>query len=121
MRFVTVALTMLVGAQVSINSPAITQTDCAGSTRVWTPIIPAVMKTRIEPSWPNPALNDTRGMLILDVWIDEKGDVACVKVVRSIPINDQAAIDAVRQWKFTPASIGGRPIAVVQEVRIPKV
>ena len=67
MRFITVALTVLVAAQGSVNSPAITQTDCAGSTRVWTPIIPAVVKTRVEPSWPNPTLNDTRGMLILDL------------------------------------------------------
>jgi TonB family protein len=54
----------------------------------------------------------------LDVWIDERGDVACVKVVRSIPVDDQAAIDAVRRWKFVPAAVGGQPIAVVQEVRL---
>jgi len=43
-----------------------------------------------------------------------------VQVVRSIPINDAAAITAVRQWKFTPALHKGRPIAVVQEVRLQK-
>jgi TonB family protein len=41
-----------------------------------------------------------------------------VKVVRSIPVDDQAAIDAVRRWKFVPAAVGGQPIAVVQEVRL---
>jgi len=56
----------------------------------------------------------------LDVWIDNNGDVACVKIVRSIPLNDQAAVDAVRQWKFAPATMGGRPIAVIQEVRVQK-
>jgi TonB family protein len=87
---------------------------------VWTTIAPAVVKTQVEPSWPNPAFNDTHGTLILDVWIDESGDVACVKIVRSIPLNDQAAVDAVRRWKFAPATIGGRPIAVIQEVRVQK-
>jgi periplasmic protein TonB len=87
---------------------------------VWTTIAPAVVKTRVEPSWPYPALNDTHGTLILDVWIDESGDVACVKIVRSIPLNDQAAVDAVRQWKFAPATMRGRPIAVIQEVRVQK-
>ena len=87
---------------------------------MWTTIAPAVVKIRVEPSWPNPAFNDTRGTLILDVWIDESGDVACVKIVRSIPLDDQAAVDAVRQWKFAPATMGGRPIAVIQEVRVQK-
>jgi TonB family protein len=89
-------------------------------TRVWSTITPAVVKTRVEPSWPSPALNDTHGTIILDVWIDESGDVAYVKIVRSIPLNDPAAIDAVRRWKFTPAARRGRPIAVVQEVRLEK-
>jgi outer membrane biosynthesis protein TonB len=40
--------------------------------------------------------------------------------MRSIRWNDQAAIDAVRQWKFDPATIRGRPVAVVQEVRLKK-
>jgi len=120
-RLVTSVLALLVAGQQSASSQPKTQTACtAESTRVWTTIAPAVVKTRVEPSWPNPALNDTRGTLILDVWIDESGDVACVKIVRSIPLNDQAAVDAVRQWKFAPATTGGRPIAVIQEVRIQK-
>ena len=88
--------------------------------RVWSTIALAVVETRVEPSWPNPAFNDTKGTLVLDVWIDESGDVAYVTVVRSIPLNDSAAIDAVRQWKFTPATRGRQPIPVVQEVRLLK-
>jgi TonB family protein len=114
-------LALLAAWQQPASSPLKTQTECAAeSTRVWTAITPAVVKTRVEPSWPNPAFNDTRGTLILDVWIDEKGDVACVKIVRSIPLDDQAAAEAVRQWKFAPATLAGRPIAVVQEVRVQK-
>jgi protein TonB len=62
--------------------------------------------------------NDTHGTIILDVWIDESGNVSCVNVTRSMPINDEAAINAVRQWKFAPATVRGRPIAVVQEVQV---
>jgi TonB family protein len=54
----------------------------------------------------------------MDVWIDEAGEVKCVKVTRSIPIADTAAVAAVRQWKFTPAKLGDRPVAVVHEVGI---
>ena len=98
-----------------------TQPDCQRQpTRAWTEINHAVVKTRVEPSWPDPFLNDTEGIIVLDVWIDEKGNVSCVKVTRGIPINDRAAVNAVRQWKFTPATLRGQPIAVVQEVRIVK-
>lgn len=89
-------------------------------TRVWSPITPAVVKRKVEPSWPNPRFNDTQGIIILDVWIDESGAVAYVKIVRSIPLNDPAAIAAVRQWRFTPAMRGGQPIAVIQQVRLQK-
>jgi TonB family protein len=100
----------------------IRRAECAAAptTRVWSTTTPAVVKTRVEPSWPHPRLNDTRGVLVLDVWIDERGQVVCLEVLQSIPLNDQAAIDAVRQWTFTPATAGGRPIAVIQQVRVQK-
>jgi TonB family protein len=93
--------------------------DCAPAhpARVWSPIVPASATTRVEPTWPNV---DAQGIAVLDVWIDERGDVACVKAVRAMPVLDRAAIEAVRQWKFTPASLRGRPIAVVQTVTVLK-
>src|SRR5262245_56362685 len=96
------------------------QSECTleQTTRVWSPATPAVVKTRVEPSWPMSALNDFKGVILLDVWIDESGNVSCVKITRSSPRNDQAAADAMRQWKFVPATLGGRPIAVVQQVPV---
>jgi len=88
--------------------------------RVWSPIVPAAVRTRVEPAWPFKGRNDSEGTIILDVWIDERGDVACVKVIRGMPLNDRAAIDAVRRWKFQPAAIGGKPVAVVQHVLVSK-
>jgi TonB family protein len=114
-------LALLAAWQQPASSPLKTQTACtAESTRVWTTITPATVKNTSGTVLANPAFNDTRGTLILDVWIDERGDVACVKIVRSIPLDDQAAAEAVRQWKFAPATVGGRPIAVVQEVLVQK-
>jgi TonB family protein len=94
--------------------------DCVSRppTRVWSPIVPASVRTRVEPDWPFKDRNDASGTIILDVWIDERGDVACVKVVRGLALNDRAAMDAVRRWKFQPATIGATPLAVVQHVRL---
>ena len=80
--------------------------------------MPASVKTRVEPSGPNLFRFDAQGVVVLDVWIDERGNVACVKVVRSIPVFDKATVEAVRQWKFSPATLGGRPVAVVQTLNV---
>jgi protein TonB len=39
-------------------------------------------------------------------------------VLRSIPLLDQAAIDAVRQWKYEPLIINGKPTPVVFTVTV---
>lgn len=117
MRLVALAL-LLVGQSASGAVQA--QSPPAPIVRVWSAITPAVVQTRVEPTWPGPAVNDTRGTIILDAWIDENGNVPFVQIVKSIPINDAAALNAVRQWKFTPALRNGQPIAVVQEVRLRK-
>jgi protein TonB len=49
---------------------------------------------------------------------DTQGNVARVKVLQSIPELDQAAIDALRQWKYEPVIIDGKPKAVVFTVTI---
>jgi protein TonB len=44
--------------------------------------------------------------------------VADTRVVRSIPLLDRAAIDAVRQWEFTPTLLNGVPTRVVMTVTV---
>jgi protein TonB len=47
------------------------------------------------------------GIVILDATIAEDGSVQDVRVIRSIPLLDAAAVDAVRQWRFTPSRLNG--------------
>jgi len=58
------------------------------------------------------------GTVGVEVWIDERGDVADARVVHSIPLLDQAALDAVRQWKFRPTLINGKATPVVMTVPV---
>lgn len=52
------------------------------------------------------------GLVTLEVSVDEKGTVADVRVVKPLQADlDQAAIDAMRQWKFEPATRDGKPVA----------
>jgi protein TonB len=58
------------------------------------------------------------GVVILDVIIDEHGTVTSTRVLKSVALLDQAAIDAVRQWRFTPARLNGEAIPIVMTVTV---
>lgn len=67
---------------------------------------------------PEAQANGIRGIVILDLTIDKNGKVTAVDVVRSIPGLDDAAIEAVKQWEYEPAKVGGKPAAVKLTVPI---
>jgi len=50
-----------------------------------------------------------QGVVIVEATIGPDGKVSDARVLRSIPLLDQAALDAVRQWVFTPTLLNGVP------------
>ncbi len=78
------------------------------------------MKIRdVRPVYPDDALAaKVAGVVILETIIDTDGGVADVRVVRSIPMLDDAALNAVRQWKFTPTRLNDEPTAVLMTVTV---
>jgi protein TonB len=58
------------------------------------------------------------GLVILEALIDEQGTVRDVRVIRSVPVLDRAAMDAVRQWRFTPTLLTGEPVSVLMNVSV---
>src|SRR5262245_60390547 len=58
------------------------------------------------------------GVVIVELLVDFDGTVSDAKVLRSIPLLDQAALDAVRQWVFTPTLLNGAPVQVVMTVTV---
>jgi len=58
------------------------------------------------------------GIVILEAVLGEDGSVRDVKVLRSIPLLDKAAVDAVRQWRFTPTLLNGEPVPVVMTITV---
>jgi protein TonB len=59
-----------------------------------------------------------QGTVGCEVVIDEEGAVVAARVVQSIPLLDQAALDAVKQYKFSPARPNGVTTPVVVTVLI---
>jgi len=73
----------------------------------------------VTPSYPAMARTArVEGVVILEAVIDAEGRVESVRVLRSIPLLDQAAMDAVRQWKFTPTRLNGTPVPIVMTVTV---
>jgi protein TonB len=58
------------------------------------------------------------GIVILEAVIAEDGSVRDVRVMRSVPLLDEAAMNAVRQWRFTPTLLGGRPVPIAMTVTV---
>ena len=59
-----------------------------------------------------------QGVVILEARIEPDGTVSSARVLRSIPLLDQAAIDAVRQWQFRPTLLNGVPIPVIMTTTV---
>jgi protein TonB len=58
------------------------------------------------------------GVVIVEATTDIYGRVLNVKVLKSIPLLDQSAVDAVRQWVYEPMVINGRPRGVIFVVTV---
>jgi TonB family protein len=58
------------------------------------------------------------GAVTIEATIGPDGKVIDAKVVRSIPLLDQAALDAVRQWEYLPTMLNGVPVPVLVTVTV---
>ena len=73
----------------------------------------------VQPVYPAIAQSArVAGVVTIEATIGPDGKVIDAKVVRSIPLLDQAALDAVRQWEYTPTLLNGVPVAVLVTVTI---
>jgi TonB family protein len=59
-----------------------------------------------------------QGVVIIEAVIDTNGNVADAKVLRSVPMLDEAAVGAVKQWRFTPTLLNGAPVPVIMTVTV---
>jgi protein TonB len=80
----------------------------------------APLKVRdVKPVYP-PIAQSARvqGVVIIEATISPDGQVTTARILRSVPLLDQAAIDAVRQWQFTPTLLNGVPVPVIMTITI---
>jgi len=93
------------------NTAAIPQPDEHGVYKVGGPIPAPTRLDRVQ--YPQEARDaGIQGVVILEVVIDERGRVGDAKVMRSIPLLDQPAMDEVSRWQFAPTVVNGQPVKV---------
>jgi protein TonB len=91
----------------------------AAPIRISQGIRPPTKVKDVIPIYPAIAIGaKVQGVVILEAVIGPDGRVREARVLRSIPLLDQAALEAVRQWEFTPTLLSGVPVPVVMTVTV---
>lgn len=84
-----------------------------GPMRVAANALSARLVHRVDPSYPEIARrNHIQGIVILKVFVDKKGGVKDITVLRGHPLLNGAAKDAVKKWRYEPFEVGGERVPV---------
>jgi protein TonB len=79
----------------------------------------AKLISSVPPVYPMLAKNQhVSGNVLVDALIDANGRVTTMKVVSGPTLLHQAAMEALKQWKYHPASLDGKPVPMHLAVTI---
>jgi protein TonB len=93
--------------------------DPSGAVRVGGNVRPPRKIFDVRPAMPDEAAGaGIRGIVILEITIDVDGTVKDARVLRSIPMLDAAALEAVRRWRYDATTIDGKAMPVIMTVSV---
>ena len=73
----------------------------------------------VAPTYPEIARRaQVQGIVIVEATIGPDGRVQDARILRSNPLLDAAALDAVRRWEYTPTLLNGIPVPIVMTVTV---
>ena len=99
--------------------PAVVKKDPPPPVRVGGTIRPPVKTRHVDPIYPQMAiLARVQGVVIIEATIGADGRLIDARVLRSEPLLKDAALEAVRQWQFTPTLLNGVPVPVIMTVTV---
>jgi protein TonB len=74
---------------------------------------------RIEPRYPQLAIQVKKeGTVILHAIISREGSITALDVLSGPPLLVQAALEAVRQWRYRPTLLNGEPVEVETTITV---
>ena len=109
----------LLGPRPSEPAPRVTAPHPQPPVRPGGIVRPPQKVHHVGPEYPAIARSaGVSGVVILEALIREDGSVSEVKVLRSVRLLDASAVEAVRQWRFTPTLLNGVPVQVIMTVTV---
>lgn len=82
-------------------------------------MVPAKLLKKVPPEYPAEAReNRIEGTVKLQVVVQKDGSVTVQNVVEGDPILSPAAVEAVRQWRYEPALLDGKPIDMETTIEV---
>ena len=91
----------------------------SGPVRVGGKIKAPTKVSNVPPVYPEVAKQArVQGVVVLEATISPSGEVSNVRVVNGIPLLNDAAMTAVRQWRYTPTLLNGVPVPVIMTVTV---
>ena len=82
--------------------------------------LPPAPITRVEPGYSEEArLAKLQGTVKIALIVDAEGNPKDPVVIGSLGLGlDEKAVEAVKQWKFRPATVGGKPVAAKVTIEV---
>ena len=73
----------------------------------------------VAPVYPDIAMKaGVQGIVIIEATLDARGRVVNATVLRGVPVLDEAALEAVRKWVYTPTLVDGVPTPIILTVTV---
>lgn len=74
---------------------------------------------KVSPVYPQKAKEEgVEGAVVLQITVNERGEVSDIQVVSGHELLSEAAVEAVKQWRYSPTLLNGEPVPVVATVTV---
>jgi TonB family protein len=109
----------VIGSVLSSTPPPGANTGAPMRVRVASGVVQGLLISRVPPVYP-PVARQARiqGVVTLQAQIDKEGNVKQLDLISGHPLLVQAAMDAVKQWKYKPFLLNGKPCEVDTQIQV---
>jgi TonB family protein len=114
---------MLIVTDIGVDDPPVaastSKTSMRAPVRIEGNMTPPRKLVDVRPTYPPDAIKARiTGIVTIEAVIGPTGDVIDARVVSGVPMLDDAALEAVRQWKFAATQMNGEAVPVIMTVTV---